>query len=309
MSGMNKADKIWFDGKFINWDDAQVHILSHVMHYGTAAFEGLRAYKRENGTALFRLRDHYERLFDSAKIYHLTPSYSIEQLMDATQELLKVNNLNESYIRPFIFRGYYNLGVNPLNCPLHVAIAAWEWGKYLGEEGIEKGIRCRVSSWQRVAPNTIPAMAKMAGNYLNSQLMKMEALQDGFDEAIALDSYGYVSEGPGENIFIVRKGTIFTPPTSSSILPGITRHTIFKLARKLGISIKQHVLPRESLYVADEIFFTGTAAEITPVVEVDNIKIADGKRGSITKKLQEEFFGILTGQVVDENDWLTEIKF
>jgi branched-chain amino acid aminotransferase len=309
MSGFNEAKKIWLDGKFVDWKDAQIHILSHVVHYGSNAFEGLRAYERPDGTAIFRLKDHFSRLYDSAKIYHLTPEQPKEALMEVTQELLRINRLKSSYIRPFIFRGYNQLGVYPLSCPLQLCIAAWDWGKYLGEDGLEKGIRCRISSWHRAAPNTFPSMAKMAGNYLNSQLIKIEAVQDGFDEGIALDSYGYVSEGSGENIFTVKNGVIFTPPTSSSLLPGITRHSIFKLARELNIELKQHVLPRESLYVADEVFLTGTAAEITPVVEIDNIKVNTGTRGPITKLIQEKFFNILEGREPDKFGWLTNVKF
>ncbi len=309
MAGMKESQFIWLDGKFVDWKDANIHVLSHVVHYGTNAFEGVRAYARPDGSVIFRMQDHFVRLYDTAKIYHITPDQPKEVMMEATKELLKKNKLNSAYIRPFIFRGYSTLGVYPLNCPLHMCVAAWDWGKYLGEDGMEKGIRCRISSWHRPAPNTFPTMAKIAGNYVNSQLMKIEALQDGFDEAIALDSYGYVSEGSGENLFMVKNGVIFTPPTSSAILPGLTRHSIFKLARELKIDIKQHVLPRESLYVADEVFLTGTAAEITPVVEIDNIKVKDGTRGPITKLMQDRFFGIVEGKEEDKFNWLTHVKF
>jgi branched-chain amino acid aminotransferase len=309
MAGIKESKKIWMDGKFIDWKDANIHVLSHVIHYGTNAFEGIRAYPRKDGTAIFRLTDHFSRLYDTAKIYHLVPEYTKEELIEAVKELMRVNKLHQAYIRPFIFRGYNTLGIYPLNCPLQVVLAAWEWGKYLGEEACEKGIRCRISSWHRPAPKTFPTMAKIAGNYVNSQLMKIEAIQDEFDEAIALDSYGFVSEGSGENIFTVKNGVIFTPPTSSAILAGITRHSIFKLARELKMDIKQHVLPRESLYIADEVFLTGTAAEITPVTEIDNIKIKDGLKGPITARLQEKFFGITHGDHEDLFNWMTEVKF
>jgi branched-chain amino acid aminotransferase len=309
MAEFKEAKKIWMDGKFVDWKDAKIHVLSHVVHYGSAVFEGIRAYARTGGTAVFRMEDHYNRLLDSAKIYRMVPSVPKEEMMEATLELMKVNGLSSGYIRPLVMRGYRELGVYPLNCPVQVVIAAWEWGKYLGEEAMEKGIRCRISSWNRAAPNTFPSMAKIAGNYINSQLMKMEAIQGGFDEAIALDSYGFVSEGSGENIFMVKNGVIFTPPTSSSILAGITRHSVFKLAREMDVQIQQHVLPRESLYIADEVFLTGTAAEITPVVEIDNIPIKDGKRGPVTKRLQDKFFGILNGTEEDKYHWLSTVRF
>jgi branched-chain amino acid aminotransferase len=307
MSGMKEAKKIWMDGEMVDWKDARIHVLSHVVHYGSAVFEGIRVYECQNGSAVFRMPDHFNRLFDSAKIYKMSPSVTKEAMMAATLELLKVNELKSGYIRPFLIRGYNTLGVYPMNCPVQAIVAAWEWGKYLGDDAMEKGIRCRVSSWNRAAPNTFPALAKIAGNYINSQLMKMEAVQDGYDEAIALDSYGYVSEGSGENLFMVRNGVLYTPPTSSSILAGITRHTVFLMARDLGITIKQHVLPRESLYIADEVFLTGTAAEITPVVEVDNIKVKDGQRGPLTKALQDRFFGVIRGAEPDKYGWLTPV--
>ena len=310
MAAIKEASKIWLDGKFIDWHDAKIHVLSHVVHYGSAVFEGIRVYQRsDNESVIFRMEDHFNRLFDSAKIYKMKVNFTKEEMMNATVELLKINNLKSGYIRPFIFRGYGSLGVYPMNCPVQSAVAAWEWGKYLGEDAMEKGIRCRVSSWNRAAPNTFPSLAKIAGNYINSQLMKMEAVEDGFDEAIALDSYGFVSEGSGENIFMIKNDIIFTPPTNSSILAGITRHSVFQMARDLGIIIKQHVLPRESLYIADEVFLTGTAAEITPVVEIDNIKVKEGKRGPITKILQEKFFNIINGKEEDKHHWLTIVKF
>jgi branched-chain amino acid aminotransferase len=257
---------------------------------------------------VFRLQDHLNRLYDSAKIYYMKIPYTREEFAKAVIDTVRVNNLKSCYIRPFVYRGYGTMGVNPLNCPLHCAIAAWSWGKYLGEDAMEKGVSVRVSSWQRAAPNTFPTMAKASGNYLNSQLIKMEALAGGFDEGIALDHYGYVSEGSGENIFIVRNGVIFTPPSSSSILPGITRHCVFMIARDFGIRIHQQVIPRESLYVADEVFFSGTAAEITPVTKIDNIEIGTGARGPVTERIQSEFFRIIEGKTEDRYKWFTAVE-
>lgn len=300
--------KIWQDGKFLNWEDATCHVLSHVVHYGSSIFEGIRCYDRgQAGAGIFRLNDHVKRLYDSAKIYYMEIPYSQEEFTRAIIETVKANNLQSCYIRPFVYRGLGTMGVNPLQCPLHCTIAAWSWGKYLGDDAIEKGVSVRVASWNRAAPNTYPTMAKAGGNYLNSQLIKIEALSCGFDEGIALDHYGYVSEGSGENIFIVRNGAIFTPPSSSSILPGITRHCVFTLARDFGIRIRQQVIPRESLYVADEVFFTGTAAEITPVTKIDNIKIGNGCRGPVTERIQAEFFRIIEGKTKDRYDWFTPV--
>ena len=300
--------KIWFDGKMVDWKKANIHILSHVVHYGSSVFEGIRCYNTKNGPAIFRLDAHIDRLFDSAKIYRMEIPYTKKQFKDAVVQTVRANKLRACYIRPFVFRGYGAMGLYPLKNPLQCAIAAWSWGSYLGEAALEKGISVRISSWQRQAPNTFPALAKAGGNYLNSQLIKMEAVQDGFDEGIALDHYGYVSEGSGENVFIVKNGVIFTPPTSSAILAGITRHSMFVLARDMGIEIRQQVLPRESLYIADEVFLTGTAAELTPVSKIDNIKIGDGRRGPVTEKVQKAFFDVLTGETPDRFDWLTPVK-
>ncbi len=299
--------KIWYDGKFVDWNDATTHVLSHVIHYGSSVFESMRCYKTKKGSAIFRVADHVDRLFDSAKIYRMPLPFSPDQLCQAIIETVRVNKLQECYVRPFAFRGYGNMGVNPLSNPVHVAIAAWDWGKYLGDEALEKGASVKVSSWNKSAPNTIPSLAKAGGNYLNAQLAKMEAVQEGFDEAIMLDVFGYVSEGSAENIFIVRNGVIFTPPTSASILAGMTRHSVFVIAKDLGMRIEQHLLPREALYIADEIFFSGTAAEITPVTAVDKIPIGDGKRGPITAQIQKHFFGIVQGEIEDTHGWLTYI--
>jgi len=300
--------KIWFDGKLVDWKKANIHVLSHVVHYGSSVFEGVRCYQTKQGSAIFRLESHVDRLYDSAKVYRMEVPYTKRQFTEAILKTVKTNKLKSCYIRPFIFRGYGTMGVNPLKNPLHCAVAAWSWGSYLGESALEKGISVRISSWQRQAPNTFPALAKAGGNYLNSQLIKMEALQDGFDEGIALDHYGYVSEGSGENVFIVKNGVIFTPPTSSAILAGITRHSMFVLARDMGIEIRQQVLPRESLYIADEVFLTGTAAELTPVSRIDNIQIGDGKRGPVTERIQKTFFDILKGETPDRFDWLTPVR-
>ena len=302
-----KADKIWFDGEMVNWADAKVHILSHALHYGTSSFEGLRCYKNKNGSSVMRLKDHVKRLFDSCKIYRIEIPYSREEVENAILDTLRVNKLEEAYIRPFVFRGFGELGINPFKCPVHTSVAAWNWGKYLGPDALENGVSVRVSSWSRPAPNTFPSLAKVGANYMNSQLIKMEALQDGFDEGIALDTYGFICEGSGENVFLVINNTIYTPPSSSSILPGLTRHCIFQMARDMGITIKQHVMHRETLYTADEVFMTGTAAEITPVTKVDNIKVGTGKRGEVTKSLQEMFFSIINGEIEDKFNWLTKV--
>ncbi|HAX60947.1 MAG TPA: branched chain amino acid aminotransferase [Elusimicrobia bacterium] len=300
--------KIWFDGKFVDWQDAKIHVMSHVVHYGSSIFESMRCYNTENGPAIFRIDAHIDRLYDSTKIYRMKIPFQKKEFSEAVVEVVKKNNFKECYIRPVVFRGYGEIGVNPLKNPVNCAIAVWEWGAYLGKEAMEKGASVMVSSWRRSAPDTFPSLAKAGGNYINSQLIKMEAVQGGYDEAIALDVFGFVSEASGENIFIVKNGVIFTPPTSSSILAGITRHTVFTLARDMGMRIEQHSIPRESLYIADEVFLTGTAAEITPVSKIDNITIGKGNCGEITKKLQTEYFSILRGKTKDKYNWLTFVK-
>ncbi|MEW6378697.1 MAG: branched-chain-amino-acid transaminase [bacterium] len=298
---------IWYDGKFVEWQNATTSIMSHVVHYGSSIFESLRCYKSLKGSVILRLQAHVERLLDSAKIYRMDIPYTAQEFGEAIIQTVKKNNLEECYIRPFVFRGFQEMGINPLKNPVHCAIAAWEWGKYLGEEGMENGISACVSSWNRYAPNTLPSLAKAGGNYLNSQLIKIEAIENGFDEGIALDSMGYVSEGSGENIFLVRSGVLYTPPTSSSILAGITRHCVFQIARDLQLRIEQHTIPREALYIADEVFLTGTAAEITPITSIDRRKIGTGKVGPITKKIQEQYFGIIKGELEDKYNWLTYV--
>jgi len=276
---LEKVDKIWMNGEWVDWDDAHIHVLSHVVHYGSSVFEGLRCYKTKNGPAVFRLSEHTDRLFNSAKIYRMTPHFTPAEINKAILDLISINNLEECYVRPVVYRGYGSLGVNPTNCPIDTAIAAWKWGAYLGPEAMEKGVDVCVSSWNRMAPNTFPAMAKSGANYMNSQLIKMEALSHGYIEGIALDTYGHVSEGSGENIFMVQNGVLITPAFGSSILPGITRNTVIALARELGIKVIEEEIPREALYIADEVFFTGSAAEITPIATIDKAdqtKLSEG---------------------------------
>lgn len=301
---IQKMDYIWFNGELVEWDKATVHVMSHVIHYGTSFFEGLRCYETPQGPAIFRLTPHMQRLIDSAKIYRTTIPYTLEQLVAAVKETVRANRLRSGYIRPVVFRGYGEIGVNPLNNPVEVAIATIEWGKYLGAEAMEQGVDVCVSSWNRFAPNTMPALAKAGGNYMNSQLIKMEALANGYAEGIALDPDGHVSEGSGENLFLVRNGVVYTPPLTSSILSGITRDTVMTLLRDMGIEVREQVLPREMLYIADELFFTGTAAEVTPIRSVDRIPVGAGRRGPITAAVQEAFFGIVQGERPDRYGWL-----
>jgi branched-chain amino acid aminotransferase len=305
-----KVDKIWMNGKMVDWDDANIHVLSHVVHYGTSVFEGTRCYKTKGGSAVFRLKEHTDRLFNSAKIYRMEIPYTPDEINRAILDLITVNGLEECYIRPVVYRGYGQLGVNPFGCPVEVAIAVWKWGKYLGKEALEKGVDVCVSSWNRMAPNTLPAMAKCGANYMNSQLVKMEAISHGYVEGIALDSGGHVSEGSGENLFLVQNGVLITPSFGSSILPGITRNTVIALAKEVDIKVIEEEIPREALYIADEVFFTGTAAEITPIASIDKIPIGNGGggRGPITKALQDTFFGILSGDLPDTYGWLTPVN-
>ena len=307
MAWDDKAGKIWIDGNMVDWKDANIHVLSHVVHYGTSVFEGIRAYKNEKGVAVFRLKEHVQRLFDSAKIYKIDIPYTQEEIEEAILETVRVNDLDGCYIRPIVFRGYGELSVNPLNCPVNVVIAAWEWGSYLGEEGMANGVDIGVSSWRKPAPDTFPALAKCGANYMNSQLAKLEAIDNGFDEAIMLDYEGHVSEGSGENIFIVEGEKLFTPAMSSSNLKGITRDSIMTVARDLGYEVVEEVISRERLYAANEVFFTGTAAEVTPIRSVDHRTIGIGKRGPISEKLQSAFFDIVEAKVEDKYGWLSYI--
>ncbi|GAB4430542.1 MAG: branched-chain amino acid transaminase [Chloroflexi bacterium OHK40] len=303
-----KMDVIWFNGKLVPWDEARIHVLSHVVHYGTSFFEGIRCYETPRGTAVFRLTPHIRRLIDSARIYRTELPYTQEQLVAAVKETVRANRLRAGYIRPVVYRGYGEIGVNPLNNPVEVAIATIEWGKYLGAEAMEQGVDVCVSSWQRFAPNTMPALAKAGGNYMNSQLIKMEALANGYAEGIALDPGGHVSEGSGENLFVVRDGVVYTPPVSSSILSGITRETVITLLGELGVEVREQVIPRELLYVADELFFTGTAAEVTPIRSVDRVRIGAGRRGPITGEVQAAFFAVVQGERDDRYGWLEYVE-
>jgi branched-chain amino acid aminotransferase len=303
-----KVEKIWMNGKLVNWDDAKIHVLSHVVHYGSSLFEGERCYKTKKGPAIFRLEAHTDRLFNSCKIYRMKIPFTKEQINQAIIDLIKINKLDQCYIRPVVYRGYEQLGVDPTGCPIDVCIAVWRWGKYLGPEALEKGVPVCVSSWNRMAPNTMPAMAKSGANYMNAQLIKLEAKDHGYVEGIALDVYGYVSEGSGENVFIVRDGALITPSFSSSILPGIVRNTVITLAQEMGLKIIEESIPREALYIADEVFFTGSAAEITPINSIDKIPIGTGMRGPVTKKLQDRFFEIVSGEAEDKYSWLTYVK-
>jgi branched-chain amino acid aminotransferase len=300
---------IWFNGKLVPWEKATVHVLSHALHYGSSVFEGVRAYATHKGVAIFRLTDHTRRLYDSAKIYRITIPYAAEQLNAACREVLAVNGLkNGAYLRPVAFRGYGEIGVAPkIDPPVEVAVAAWEWGKYLGADSEAEGVDVCVSSWQRVAPNTLPAMAKAAGNYLSSQLISMEAKRLGFVEGIGLAPDGTVSEGAGENLFLVRDGVIHTPGFAHSVLGGITRDSVIRLARDLGYEVRETSIPRELLYIADELFFTGTAAEVTPIRSVDRLTVGTGRRGPITEKLQKAFFGLFTGATPDKYGWLEPV--
>ncbi len=305
---VQKTDKIWHNGKFIDWDDATIHITAHVISYGSAVFEGIRCYATPQGPAILRLPEHAQRLLNSSKIYRMEVRYSLEELMQAMVELVRVNKMPHCYIRPVVLRGYGVVGVEPSKTPIEVYIACWPWGGYLGADAIEKGVDVCVSSWNRMAPNTLPAMAKSAANYMNSQLIKMEAIINGYVEGIALDDRGLVSEGSGENIFIVRAGTVITPPLASSILPGITRDSVITLCRDLDIPFQERSIPREELYISDEVFFVGTATEITPIRSIDRHVIGSGQRGPVTKTLQDEFFGILQGKKADRHGWLTLVK-
>lgn len=297
---------IWFNGKLVPWEKATVHVLAHALHYGSSVFEGIRAYATPKGVAIFRLRDHTRRLFDSAKIYRIQIPFQADQINAACRETIAVNSLGKgAYIRPVAFRGYGEIGVAPkIEPPIDVAIAAWEWGKYLGHESEAEGVDVCVSSWQRVAPNTLPAMAKAGGNYLSSQLISLEAKRLGFAEGIGLATDGTVSEGAGENLFIVRDGVLLTPALAHSVLGGITRDTVMRLARHLGLEVRESAVPRELLYLADELFFTGTAAEVTPIRSVDRIPVGNGKRGPVTEQLQQAFFGLFNGGTEDRWGWL-----
>jgi len=305
MSPFIENGTVWMNGRLIAWKDATIHLASHVIHYGSSIFEGLRAYDTPHGTALFRLHDHTRRLYNSCKIYRMEIPFSQDELNRAVVDTVRANGLKSCYVRPIVYRGYNSLGVNPFPNPVDCAVLVWEWGKYLGPDAMENGVDVCVSSWWRIAPNTFPALAKAGANYMNSQLIKMEALLDGYDEGIALNIRGHISEGSGENLFLVKDGTVLTPPLSSSILPGITRDSVMKLLYGMGVRCVEETIPRELLYIADEVFFTGSAAEVTPIRSIDKIVIGNGKRGPVTEKVQKAFFDVINGKREDVHQWLT----
>ncbi len=305
----NTADYIWFNGEMVAWTDANVHVLTHAMHYGTSVFEGIRCYNTPQGPAVFRHREHMERLKNSAKIYRFPINYSVDELMEHCRATLRTNKLESAYIRPLAYVGNVGLGVcPPPNTEMELIIAAFPWGAYLGDEALENGVDAMISSWHRAAPNTIPTAAKAGGNYLSSLLVGGEARRHGYAEGIALNVEGYISEGAGENLFVVRNGIISTPPATGSILPGITRDTIMTLAKELGYEVREENIAREALYLADEVFMTGTAAEIVPVRSVDQITVGVGKRGPVTKVMQEAFFGLFNGTTEDKWGWLDYVN-
>ncbi len=311
---MKVAPKVWRNGEFIEWKDARVHVMTHAIHYGSSVFEGVRAYNTERGTAIFRLTEHIQRLMNSAKVYRMDIKFSREEICQAAVELVRGSEMEECYLRPVVFRGLNEekpaFGVNPFPNPIDCYIAAWDWGKYLGEEALETGVDVCISSWTRTPANSLPAVAKAGANYMNSQLIKMEAILGGFSEGIALDDRGYVSEGSGENIFLVNNGRLLTPPLGASILPGITRDSVIKIARELGIEVEETNIQRAALYLTDELFFTGTAAEITPIRSVDHITVGAGKRGEITRQIQDVFFDVIHGKrpAPENAPWLTYVN-
>ena len=308
MARLSETKWIWRDGEFIPWQDAQVHVLSHSMQFGSSIFEGIRCYQTPNGPAVFRLTDHLQRMVHSCRIYRIEIPYGIDDLVTATCQLVERNRIESCYIRPMVVRGYGAAGMVPFDSPVHVYLPCWPWGAYLGEHALEQGVDACVSSWHRVAPNTIPAAAKVAGNYLGGQLIKMEALANGFGEAIALGPGGMLSEGSGQNVFIVHDGTLYTPPIDGTLLTGITRASVLALARDAGIPVEEKPLPREMLYLADEVFLSGTASEVTPVRSVDRITVGSGARGPITTRLQREYLDLATGVKEDRHGWLTHVR-
>jgi branched-chain amino acid aminotransferase len=302
-----EVKKIWMNGRLVDFADAKIHVLTHALHYGSGLFEGIRCYVTKTGPAVFRLDEHIRRLYDSCKIYRMEIPYSFDEFKSACLDVIAANEFEDCYLRPLVYRGFHSLGVYPAQCPVDVTVAAWVWGKYLGAEGFEKGVDVRVSSWNRMAPNTFPALAKATANYMNSILIRSEAAAEGYAEGIALDVSGYVSEGSGENVFLVRDGRILTPPLGASVLAGITRDTIIRLARDLGYEVIETLIPREALYIADELFLTGTAAEVTPVRSVDRINVGAGRRGPVTERIQKEYFAYIGGEIPDRYNWLTPV--
>lgn len=303
-----EVKKIWMNGRLVDFADAKIHVLTHAIHYGSGLFEGIRCYNtKDRGPAIFRLDEHTRRLYDSCKIYRMDVPFTPDEFERACLETVAANEFDDCYLRPLVYRGFHSLGVYPAACPVDVCIAAWKWGKYLGAEALEQGVDVRVSSWNRMAPNTFPALAKATGNYMNSILIRQEAAADGYAEGIALDIHGYVSEGSGENVFLVRDGRIITPPLGASILAGITRDSIIRIARDLGYEVIEGLIPREALYIADEVFFTGTAAEVTPIRSIDRVTIGSGRRGPVTERIQREFFGIIAGEIADRFGWMAPV--
>ena len=303
----SETGKVWMNGKLVDWKDATIHVASHVVHYGSGVFEGIRSYDSKKGPNVFRLPEHMRRLLDSCRVYRMDLSYTMDQLSEAILETIRANNFKSCYIRPLIYRGYGQLGVNPMPCPVDVAVIVWEWDSFLGDDALAKGVDVGVSSWTRIAPNTFPALAKATANYANSALIKMQATVDGYAEGIALDESGVLSEGSGQNLFLVRDNVVYTPSLTSSILQGITRDTVLMLTRDLGFEVREQPLPREFLYLADEAFFCGTAVEITPIRSIDKVTVGNGRRGPVTAALQDRFFGIIKGELPDEHNWLTPV--
>jgi branched-chain amino acid aminotransferase len=308
MAKIGETQWIWRDGSFIKWQDAQIHVLAHSVQFGSAVFEGIRCYATPKGPAVFRLREHLKRMMNSCKIYRMEPKWTIDQIIEATRELVRKNEIESCYIRPMVIRGYGAAGMVPFDSPIETYLPCWPWGAYLGDEALEKGVDACIASWHRVAPNTIPAAAKIAGNYLSGQLIKMEALRNGFEEAIALGPDGMLSEGSGQNVFIVDGGVLYTPPIDGTLLPGITRSTVISLAEEAGIRVMVQPLTRESLYTCDEAFVCGTASELTPIKSVDRLPVGDGKVGPVTRKLQKRFLDIVNGRVDDPFGWMTYVK-
>jgi branched-chain amino acid aminotransferase len=303
-----KTEKIWMNGELVNWDDATIHVLTHTLHYGCGVFEGIRAYPTAAGPAVFRLTDHIRRLLDSAKIFMIDVPYRLDELVEATKQTVAVNGLDQCYIRPIVYLGYGEMGLNPLACKVDVSIAVWPWGAYLGEEGLAQGVRMKISSWQRHSPNAMPPAAKGTGMYINSSMAKIEAVKAGYDEAILLSPQGYVSECTGENLFIVRQGRILTPPTSAGALAGITQDTVMTLARDFGVETEVGNLLRSDLYLADEAFLTGTAAEVVPIQSVDDRVVGDGRPGPITRALQERYSAVVRGEIGHLKDWNEHVR-
>jgi branched-chain amino acid aminotransferase len=305
---ITEVEKIWFDGELVDWHEAKIHVLSHALHYGSGVFEGIRAYETPRGPAVWHLEEHLKRLFRSAKLYHLDIPFSIEAITDGVKDVIRANGLNACYIRPLVIRGYGEMGVNPLNAPVNVIIAVWPWGAYLGEDALERGVRVKISSWRRNSQNALPASAKATGQYINGVLAKVESLKAGYDEAIMLNETGQLTDGSGENVFVVRDGALVTPPTQAGCLDGITRSSVITIAHDLGYPVREEFLVRTDLYNADEAFFTGTAAEITPIREVDDRVVGEGQRGPVTKELQGVFFAATRGEVEAYADWLTQVN-